>query len=518
MAKYVLAIDCGTGSLRAIIFDKHGNTMGSAKITYDEPYFSLKHGYAEQYAEYYYDTLCKAVNVLKCDYPMEFAGVEAVCVTSQRDTMILLGEDGVPLRPAVLWVDKRENNATLRDNFTLFERLKYKLVGMDGASGQVMNECKAYWFRENEPENWQSAKHVIFLGCYLTYRLTGVLADSVANQIGHLPFDSHTFSFPENENHINYRQFGIPKQKLYPLVSSSEELGRVTEKASRETGIATGTVVVASGSDKGCETVGNGALEENVASISFGTTATVEVTTKKYIEVLKYIPPYPSVLKGYYNPEYEVYRGYWLVNWFKDEFAKSEVKKANENGVAPEEFLDKKLPSIPPGSDGLMLQPFWTPGITMHGAKGTIIGFNDSHTLYHVYRSIIEGINYAMMEGIERIERSTKVKIDKVIISGGGSQSDEVCAITADMLGVDVYRAQTHETSSLGASMSGFVHIGEYADYFEAAKHMVHYTTVFKPVKKNTRIYRELYKNVYKKLYPALKDIYIKSHDLVKGQ
>ncbi len=513
---YVLSIDCGTQSLRALLFDKDGNCPAKVKIVYDEPYFCVRAGFCEQYAEYYYDTLCTAVRRMSKEFPSEFAQVKAICVTSQRDTMILIDEKNEPIRPAVLWLDQRKNKTTPRDVFTTFERLKYKLVRMEDASAQAMSVCKSYWFRENEPHNWERAKHVIFLNCYLTMKLTGVVADSVANQIGHLPFDSHIFAFPENSNHINYRQFGIPKEKLYPLVDPGDKIGCVTAESSKQTGLPAGLAVVAAGSDKGCETLGNGALSENVASISFGTTATVEITTKKYIEVLKYIPPYPSILKGYLNPEYEVYRGYWMVSWFKDEFAGNIVDAVREAGQTVENFLDKKLADIPPGADGLMLQPFWTPGITMKDARGAVIGFNDSHTLFHVYRAIIEGINYAMMEGLERIERSSKVKVDKVVISGGGSKSDEICRVTADMLGMQVLRAQTYETSGLGAAMVGFVHLGVYSDFFEAKEHMVRYTSSFMPNHENSKMYARLYKDVYKNMYPSLKKLYSKISSIIK--
>ena len=81
---------------------------------------------------------------------------------------------------------------------------------------------------------------------------------------------------------------------------------------------------------------------------------------------------------------------------------------------------------VPPGSMGLMLQPYWSPGVKMPGpeAKGAVIGFGDVHTRAHLYRAILEGLAYALREGKERTERRSHVPIRELRGVGGGSQSD----------------------------------------------------------------------------------------------
>ncbi|OQA47316.1 MAG: Xylulose kinase [Firmicutes bacterium ADurb.Bin300] len=177
-------------------------------------------------------------------------------------------------------------------------------------------------------------------------------------------------------------------------------------------------------------------------------------------------------------------------------------------GVHAEDLLNKELSQIPPGSGGLIIQPYWTPELMLKDARGAIIGFNDTHTRIHIYRAIIEGINFALMDGIERIEHKTKTPITRVMVAGGGSQSDEICQITADMLGRPVCRVQTHETSGLGAAILGFTGIGEFSSLTEAVKSMVQHKDVFTPDTKNNSVYRKLYEQVYKNMYPALKGLY----------
>lgn len=101
-------------------------------------------------------------------------------------------------------------------------------------------------------------------------------------------------------------------------------------------------------------------------------------------------------------------------------------------------------------------------------------------------------------------------------MAGGGSQSSEICQITADMFGRPVYRVQTHETSGLGAAILGFVGIGEYKTVYDAVTNMVRHKDAFMPDTKNHHIYQRLYEEVYKNMYPALKGLYKNSNEIFK--
>ncbi len=149
--------------------------------------------------------------------------------------------------------------------------------------------------------------------------------------------------------------------------------------------------------------------------------------------LIPFMPPYPVSIKGSFNPEVEIFRGYWMVSWFKKEFAERETLEAKERGVPPETILDEHLEDIPPGSQGLMLQPYWGPGLKMPEARGSMIGFGDVHTRAHIYRAIIEGIRYALLEGVEHIEYGSGQRLTGIMVSGGGSEGNSICQITADL-------------------------------------------------------------------------------------
>lgn len=500
----MLAIDCGTQSVRAMLFDAQGNLVAKVKEEFT-PYFSVQPGWTEQEVDLYYEETCKACQKLMGDYPQYKSFIVGVTVTTQRDTCICLDKELKPLRPAILWMDQRK--VTLSKKLPLDKQMMVSLVGMSEAVDSFRKNYKAEWIKQYEAEIWEKTHKYIFLSGYLIYKLSGRLIDSDAAQVGHLPFDYKNRQWVMGNDLKSYI-FPIEKEKLIELGLPGEVIGQITEKASRETEIPAGIPIVLSGSDKGCETYGNGCIDAKTASISLGSTATVQTTMDKYCEVVQFVPPYPSVIYGKYNPELQVRRGYWMISWFKNEFAQKEVEQAKITGIAPEIILNRELNKIPPGSHGLLLQPYWGAELKNPEAKGAMIGFGAVHTRLHIYRAIIEGIGYALYEGIEMIEKKSGQKVEQVAISGGGSQSDAICQISADIVNRNTYRVQTYETSGLGAAMVAFQGLEYYKNYQEVVENMVRITDVFEPHKEAAQIYDELYRKIYKQLYKKLSPLY----------
>ncbi len=503
--KRILSIDCGTQSVRAMIFDSEGNLIAKDKREI-QPYFSKKPGWAEQDPEMYWQKACQAMRTVKESNPEEWKKIAAIVVTTLRATEVLLDKNGEVIRPSILWLDQRK--AKCKEPLRFSDKIIFTIISMRRTIEIIRKHSTANWIKENEPQFWDKTYKYMLISGFFNYKLTGKFVDSIASQIGFLPFDYKNKRWEKSNNSWKWYVFGVERDKLYDLVEAGSIIGKVTKKAAEETGLKEGLPVVAGGSDKGCETLGNGCIEPSSASLSFGTTATVQITSPVYFEPLRFMPSYPAVIPGNYNPEIEIFRGYWMISWFKKEFAEKEVKEAEKKHISAEKLLNQRLNEIPPGSLGLVLQPYWGPHVKTPDAKGSIIGFGDVHTRIHVYRAIIEGINYALMDGLEKIEKKSKTKVQKIMVAGGGSRSDAICQITADMFNKPVYRINTHEVSGLGAAIIGFVGIGTYKDYKEAIKNMVHYKSIFKPNPENSRVYRKLYKDVYKKIYPSLKKIY----------
>lgn len=234
----------------------------------------------------------------------------------------------------------------------------------------------------------------------------------------------------------------------------------------------------------------------------------INVASKKYVEPETFLPAYSAPVPNLFQSEVQIYRGYWTVNWFIEEIATNESLEAKIELLATEEVLNKKMLEIPPGAHGLVLQPYWGPSLKRPEARGAIIGFSDFHTRIHIYRALIEGIAFALFEGLLSIEKRMRNRVEEIRVSGGGSQSDAICQITADIFGLTVKRTQTYETAVIGTAMATMLYLNVYSSLEEATEHMVHVEKTFIPNDKNHKKYGYLYKAVYCELYPRLSTVY----------
>ena len=316
----IISIDCGTQSLRVIIFAEDGSVLAKKQIMY-KPCVSPRPGWAEQDPSVWWGALCTGVAALKNSHPDLIARAKGIGVTAQRDTVILIGKDGNVLRPAITWLDTRKARGRYHPNFIMKAALKavdyYEKIIHSQSDGQ----CN--WIQENEPEIWKKTWRVLMVSGYLQYRLTGIAADSPSSLVGHIPFD-HKKQKWASPGHITAKIFPIDDDKKCSVVQSGKEIGRVSAQGALETGLPVGIPVIACGSDKACETLGMGCLDAKTASLSFGTTATVEICTDRYTEPIRFLPAYSAAYPGRWVPEIEIFRGYWMISWFKDELGYEE--------------------------------------------------------------------------------------------------------------------------------------------------------------------------------------------------
>lgn len=505
--EYLLSIDNGTQSVRAMIFDRDGHLVAKSKVEI-EPYFSTEPGWAEQHAEYFWQALCQACHKLWEQLEIPRESIKAMSVTTQRATVVAMGADGQPLRAAISWLDQRQIHS--KPELGAVESLLMRAVGAKVAVDTFHTQAEANWIAEHEPELWQQVDKLLLLSGYHNYKLTGDYKDSVASQVGFIPFDFKQLQWAEAKD-WKWRAIPSIKREMLPeLVEAGGLLGHISSAAAAETGIPQGLPLIACGSDKACEVLGTGCLDSNTGSLSYGTTATFNITSDKYLEAIPFHPAYPGVIPGSFNVEMMVPRGYWMVSWFKQQFGLEEQSAAEQQGVTVESLFDNLLQQVPAGSDGLTLQPYWGAGADNEGpeAKGAIIGFGDVHTRAHLYRAIIEGLTYALRAGKERVEKRSGQPITRLLVSGGGSQSDQVMQITADIFGMPVQRPHTYETSALGAAMAAAVGSGVYPDFASAAAKMTRGGDLFEPIAANQKIYSQLYSQVYRKMYKGLKPSY----------
>lgn len=503
---YILAIDNGTQSVRALLFDLKGELVAKSRVPI-EPYFSVNPGWAEQHPDYYWEALCRACQGLWKMEGVNRSSIAGVAITTQRATMINIDKDGRALRPAIVWLDQRRTEG-LKPVSGLWG-LAFKVSGMADTVAYLQAEAEANWIRVHEPDIWRKTHKYLFLSGYLTFRMTGRYADSVSCQVGYVPFDYKELRWASS---LDWKWKAIPMSpSLLPeLVPPAGLLGSITKEAAEATGIPEGLPLIAAAADKACEVIGAGCLQPHIGCLSYGTTATINTTHRKYVEAIPLIPPYPAAVSGAYSLEIMIYRGYWMVSWFKQQFAHREQHLAEERGIEPEALFDELVGQVPPCSDGLMLQPFWSPGVKIPGpeARGAIIGFSDVHNRAHLYRAILEGLAYALREGKERSEKRSGVPITELRVAGGGSQSDAALQLTADIFGLPAARPHVYEASGLGAAIDVAVGLGMHPDFDTAIREMTRTGRVFTPDPRMRDIYDRLYRRVYKQMYRRLKPLY----------
>ncbi|WP_286801819.1 xylulokinase, partial [Marinobacter sp. UBA2498] len=182
----ILAIDNGTQSVRALLFDTSGNLVGKGKQEI-EPYFSREPGWAEQHPDYFWEQLAEACQLLWSSTDATPDQVAGVTVTTQRGTVINLDENGQPLRPAIIWLDQR--HARVEGPVKGPWGWLFKVARLADTINRFREKTQANWIAQNEPEIWAKTRHFLLLSGYLNYRLTGEFRDSTGSQVGYLPFD-----------------------------------------------------------------------------------------------------------------------------------------------------------------------------------------------------------------------------------------------------------------------------------------------------------------------------------------
>lgn len=500
----VLTFDVGTQSARVILVDSQGSILDKVKKIYKNPYYSLKPNWAEQDPQVYWDILCTACQELKQRHLEDWDRIIAVTCTCIRGSAVCFDENKKPVRDAILWLDKRK--AENMPPMTLKTRAMFKAARLTETIDILRTGMYCNWLALNEPETWARTKTYGLLSTYFNVQFTGILKDSNANICGILPYDTKNHRwYPITDFHRELYLVG--NDKLFPLVPPGTVLGPISREAAEATGISEGLPFIVTGSDKMCETFGLSCTTGDTAAISLGTLSSIQVPSKRFFTMQMVIPPFPSLTGDFLN-ELQTYRGFWLVSWFKEQFGQRELEEEQRTGVHAERLLDEQLSQVPPGCDGLIMQPTLTPDAVTPHARGVFLGLTEVHTRMHFYRAIVEGISFILYDGLKNLEKAGKTEVMRAFIAGGGSNSPYICQIVADVLGLPIYRIQTDEACGLGSSILAFVSMGVFPNIDTALRAMVHEKDHFDPDPDTHALYKRMYYEVYHKMFHRLLKLY----------
>ena len=319
----LLTIDVGTQSARAIVFDAQGNLIAKAQKVFEPTYHSPQPGWAEQDPEIYWQAVtetCRSLWQTGAVKPQEISGVS---LTTQRATMICLDGAGRVLRPAILWLDQRR--CTQPPHMGPYALLP-KLPVLGGLIRHFQAEADANWLAQHQPELWRNTAKYLFLSGFLTQRLVGEYVDSVGCQVGYVPFDYKQLAWAKPSD-FKWKAVAVRPEQLPRLVAPGQKLGVLQKSAADALGLPAGLPLIAAAADKACEVLGCGALEPDVAALSFGTTATINTTQPRYLEVQSLLPTYPAALPGAFNTEIQKSGIDGLIKSLADRNARNAAKK-----------------------------------------------------------------------------------------------------------------------------------------------------------------------------------------------
>ena len=501
---YFLALDYGTQSVRALVFDAKGTLVAKAQSGV-QAYRLGEKSSAEQDSQYCYNQLVGVIKQLFRDNKIEPEQLSGMTLTTQRACILLFDKERNPISPVYMWSDRRLAQGVLA-KMSWYFRLMFKVTGLSRRIEFLRRAAKVNYLDEHQPKLIRVADKVGMLSGYLINRITAQLCDSKASQVGYLPFDYKGLDWAKPRS-WRWQALACRRDQMLPLVDAGTNLGSLCPSFAADTGLPQQLEFVTAGADKACEVFATGCGDSGVMSVSLGSAAVVCIDTPEYREAYRYMPAFPSLNPSQYLCEIALERGFWLLSWFIEEFGQVEVEQAKKLGLTAEDYICRIIEDIPPGSEGLLLSPTWAQGVIFPGpeAKGAIVGFTPEHGRKHLYRACIEGILFNLKSAISRLETVAKTPTQVVRISGGGAQSDLIMQMAADIFNLPTERIHLYEASGLGAAMCCATGLGYYDSLDDARRNMVTSGVRFEPGLCASE-YQNLCK-VHSKLYPSIKSL-----------
>ena len=474
--KYLIGIDGGTQSSKVVIFDLEGNVICEGKKEL-RPMDLPAPGVVEHPDDDLWDTLIFAARQAMERFPGRKEDIIGIGLCTIRCCRVLLKADGELASPVISWMDLRLARPYEHDN----------------------------------PE----VRFVTTTTGYITHRLTGKHNDTVANYEGQWPIDKNTWDWSEDPE--VFRQFNIPREMLFNLQVPGTIAGYLTDKAAELTSMPAGLPVVNTANDKAVEALGAGLLPGNTALISLGTYIPSMVHGQKNIpDAQTFFTNLASVPGHYLYESGGIRRGMWTVSWVRELLGDEVALKAKAKGLSTEDYLNGLGEKVPAGSDGLMTVLDWLARPDIPYRKGIMIGFDGRHGGAHIYRSVLEGIALTIKNHADAMCEELGIKLENLIISGGGSNSNLFVQIFADVFGLPASRNVVNSAAGLGSAICAAMATGVYDNYITAIEKMVKIRDLFEPDFNDHELYKKMNEDVYKHITGYTDEILKKSFPIFK--
>jgi xylulokinase len=485
-----MGIDLGTSAIKALVLDPERGVLGSAAR--EHALQTPRPGWAEQNPQAWYRAGLETAGAALADAGVPGAAVAAVGFSGQMHGMVCLDGRGEVLRPAIIWPDQRSQAQVEQVRRGVGEKHLAEWTGNPLATGFMLPSW--LWLEENEPEVAAETRQLLLPKDYLRYRFTG--------QLGSEPSDaSSTGLFDPKE--VGWSQALLSALQvdpnLLPKVHPSADIaGALLDEPAQASGLRPGTPVVYGGGDQACQALGNGVIDPGVASSTIGTGGQVlaPLLSPAYDPELR-LHLYCHALPEHWFRMAAILSAGLSLRWLRDSLLVGRTYQQMADLAA----------RIPPGAEGLFFLPYLAGERTPYmdpQASGGFVGLRLRHGRGHLVRAVMEGVVFALRQGLDLI-LETGVPVDRVVASGGGTHHPLWLQLQADIFDRPIYQTFSEEAAALGAAILAGVGAGVFPDVQKACSQVVQLRKqVVMPDPENVLRYRDAYTS-YLKLYPRLK-------------
>jgi xylulokinase len=483
-----LGIDVSTTATKALLMRADGQvvTVASSDYAYKTP----RPLWTEQHPHLWWQATVASVRQVLAQAGVAPAEIEAIGLTGQMHGLVMLDADGEVLRPAILWNDQRTGAQCDEIRQRLGKERLIRITGNDALTG--FTAPKILWVRDNEPEVYAQAAHILLPKDYVRYRLTGEFAADKAGGSGTILFDLAARDWSQEV----LAALEIPTGWLPRTFEGPQVTGILSTEVAQAAGLRAGTPVFGGGGDQAAGAVGTGAVVEGVVSLSLGTSGVVFATADRPIvepegrlHAFCHAVPHKWHLMGV------MLSAGGSLRWYRDTLAPGTDFEAL---LAP-------AARVPPGSEGLLFLPYLTGERTPHPdplARGAFVGLTVRHTQPHMTRAVLEGVAFGLRDSFELMQQAGLAEIRQVRITGGGATSQLWRQILADVLNSQLVTVNTTEGAAYGAALLAATGAGAFADVESACASTIRITGSTTPGPAS-EAYQQLYP-LYHDLYPAL--------------
>jgi len=517
MSAYVIGVDIGTQSTKALLCDASGRIVAQHSKSYrpDTP----KPMWAEQWPRVWVDAVFECIAGCVAKAAADTTGfraeaVRAICISG------LYGGSGIPvdarfepLHPCLIWMDRRANAEVdwVRGSIDLARLGAITGNGVDSYYGYT----KMLWLRNNRPHVFANTRYFLPPNAFVIHALTGEVAidrSSAGNIGGVYDIRAGTWSTEMLD------ALGIPASMMPErLVASTDVVGTLTPAAASRLGVASGTPVVAGGVDAAVATLAAGVTRTGQHVAMIGSSMCWGYITRD-VDARHGLVSMPNVFGA--PGDFYVFGGAMAagasVTWFRDHFCRDVTAEARERGVDVHELLDAVAADVPEGADGVLFLPYLMgerSPIWDGRASGAFVGLFLYHRREHLYRAVLEGVAFALQHNIEAGHSAAAKLDDGLIVVGGAAQSDLWMQIIADVTNRPVRTIDEDVEAAMGASLLAAYGAG-LVSADDVRRGWVTLVPRAAPRAAATAVYDRLYKS-YKELYPALKPTMHALSDLV---